>query len=87
MATVSAKVYEHHLKDDGTWNVKIVVYHKQEMRFIETSHYVSKRQPNADFNIKDKLLLRKIYQILDSYREVIRASSLGPRIITSSWNG
>ena len=28
MATVSAKVFEHHKKADGTINVKIVIYHK-----------------------------------------------------------
>jgi len=52
MATVRAKVYEHHKKDDGTFNVKVVVYHRQERRFIETPHYVSLRQLNADFDIK-----------------------------------
>lgn len=78
MATVSAKVYEHHQKDDGTFNVKVVVYHKQERRFIETPHYVSKRQLNASFDIKDKFLLRKIDNLLDDYREAI--SDLGPKI-------
>jgi len=32
MATVSAKVYEHHKKADGTYNVKIRVYHKEEKK-------------------------------------------------------
>jgi hypothetical protein len=40
MATVSAKVYEHHKKSDGTYNVKICVYHKGERKFLDTNHYV-----------------------------------------------
>ncbi|AMR32731.1 recombinase [Mucilaginibacter sp. PAMC 26640] len=78
MATVSAKVYEHHQKDDGTFNVKIVVYHNQQRKFIETPHYVSKRQLNSNFEVKDKFLLLKLNELLDSYREVI--SDLGPKI-------
>jgi hypothetical protein len=43
MATVSAKVFEHHKKVDGTWNVKIIIYHKDERKFIDTTHFVSKK--------------------------------------------
>lgn len=41
MATVEAKVFAHHYKNDGTWNVKIRVFHKTQVRFIHTEHYVS----------------------------------------------
>ena len=78
MATVSGKVYEHHQKEDGTFNVKVVVYHKQQRKFIETLHYVSKKQLNAKFDIKDKFLLRKIEETLGGYREII--SDLGAKI-------
>ena len=57
MATVSAKVFEHHKKADGTWNVKITIYHKDERKFIDTTHFVSKKQLDAKFKIKDKFLL------------------------------
>ena len=52
MATVSAKVFEHHQKDDGTCNVKICVYHQNDRKYMETSHFVSKRQLDAKFKIK-----------------------------------
>ncbi|VTQ08203.1 Uncharacterised protein [Sphingobacterium daejeonense] len=32
MATVGAEVYEHPKKADGTYNVKIRVYHKEEKK-------------------------------------------------------
>ncbi|RZJ92648.1 MAG: hypothetical protein EOO20_00940 [Chryseobacterium sp.] len=42
MATVEAKVFAHHYKNDGTYNVKIRVFHKDKFRFIDTEHCVSK---------------------------------------------
>lgn len=78
MATVSAKVFEHHQKDDGTWNVKICVYHQNDRKYLETSHFVSKRQLDAKFKIKDKFLLKIIDASLDGYRETI--SQLGNKL-------
>jgi integrase len=78
MATVSAKVFEHHKKADGTINVKIIVYHKNERKFIDTTHFVSSRQLTPDFKIKDKFLLRLLDNTLDNYRETI--SQLGAKL-------
>lgn len=78
MATVSAKVYEHHKKADGTINVKIIVYHKNERKFIDTNHFVVSKQLTAELKIKDKFLLRIIDNTLDNYRETI--SQLGAKL-------
>ncbi|TSJ39658.1 hypothetical protein FO440_18120 [Mucilaginibacter corticis] len=56
--TVSAKIYSHHEKVDGTFNVKYVVYQKGDRKFIDSPHFVSKRQITGDFAIKDKLVLK-----------------------------
>ncbi|QEM03652.1 site-specific integrase [Mucilaginibacter rubeus] len=66
--TVSAKIYEHHEKADGTFNVKYVVYHKGERKFIDSPHFVSRRQINKDYEIKDKVILKWIDEQLDDYR-------------------
>jgi hypothetical protein len=42
MATVSAKVFAHHKKTDGTYNVKICVHHKDQRKFIGMNHYVAR---------------------------------------------
>jgi len=78
MATVSAKVYEHHKKKDGTYNVKIIVYHQEDRKHIDTTHFVSKRQLNAEFEIKDKFLSRIIDDTLEDYRTTI--SNLGSKL-------
>lgn len=78
MATISAKVFEHHQKMDGTFNVKICLYHKGNRRYLDTSHFVSKRQMDGSFNIKDSVLKRVVEDSLDRYREAI--SLLGGKI-------
>ena len=60
MATVSAKVYEHHKKADGTYNVKICVYHKDERKFLDTNHYVVNKQLTKDYKIKDPFIADKV---------------------------
>jgi len=78
MATVSAKVFAHHQKLDGTFNVKVCLYHKRVRKYIDTVHYVSKRQLDGGYHIKDKFLNRIIESSLDKYREMI--SQLGPKL-------
>ena len=48
MSTVEAKIFTQHLKNDGTYNVKIRVFHKQEKKFIETEHYISEKKVKKD---------------------------------------
>ncbi|PPL02462.1 site-specific integrase [Parapedobacter indicus] len=79
MATVSAKVYEHHKKADDTYNVKICVHHKSERKFIDTNHYVVKKQLTKDYKIKDSFIADKVEQQLREYRKVI--SDLDDRLI------
>ena len=78
MATVSAKVYEHHKKKDGTYNVKIIIYHQDDRKHIDTTHFVSKRQLTPDFEIKDKFLNKIIEDTLNDHRTTI--STLGSKL-------
>ena len=84
MATVEAKVYSHHQKKDGTYNIKIRVYHRKETKFIDTEHYLSgkkvKTDPNSksDMIINDPFIKRLLNKTLDDYRDKI--SDLGKRL-------
>ena len=78
MITVTAKVFEHHQKEDGTWNVKICVYHQGVRRYVETTHFVSKKQLDVRFKIKDKFLWNLVEKTLEEYREAI--SHLGSKV-------
>ncbi|TYP88740.1 integrase-like protein [Sphingobacterium allocomposti] len=71
MATVSAKVYEHHKKADGTYNVKICVYHKGIRKYIDTTHFVVRKQLTKNFKIKDCFIADIVEQQLRKYRNTI----------------
>ena len=51
MATVCAKVFKHHQKTDGTYNVKIRVFHKNERKWIDTIHFVTDKQLSKKMDI------------------------------------
>ncbi|WP_179204358.1 phage integrase SAM-like domain-containing protein [Sphingobacterium sp. JB170] len=71
MATVSAKIFEHHKKADGTYNVKIRVYHKGDRKYIDTTHFVVRKQLTKDFKIKDPFVADIVEQQLRKYRNTI----------------
>lgn len=78
MATVNTVVYAHHQKSDGTFNVKIKVYHNSEKKLIDTQHYVTQKQLDSKGKIKDKFLIKLLEETLESYREAI--SELGTKL-------
>lgn len=71
MAPVSAKVFEHHKKTDGTYNVKICIQHKRLRKYLGTSHFVVRKQLTKDFKIKDPFIADKVEQQLRDYRKEI----------------
>ncbi|MFD2742353.1 MULTISPECIES: site-specific integrase [Sphingobacterium] len=71
MATVSAKVFGHHKKADGTFNVKICVQHKRVRKYLDTSHFLVKKQLTSDFKIKDPFVADKVESQLREYRKLI----------------
>ena len=71
MATVCAKVFKHHLKADGSYNVKIRIFHKNEKKYIDTEHYVTDKQLSKNMAIKDPLINRKVNLKIDEYRLTI----------------
>jgi integrase len=77
MATLSAKVFKHHKKTDGTYNVKIVLYHKKQV-YIDTQHFVVDRQLTKSFKIKDQFIIAQLEATLSTYRKAI--SDLGGKI-------
>ncbi|MDB5148886.1 MAG: hypothetical protein JWQ57_2906 [Mucilaginibacter sp.] len=71
MATISSKVFRHHKKTDGTYNVKICIYHKKERVYIDTPHYLTEKKLSSIFTIKDPLVTRLVNDKLEDYRETI----------------
>lgn len=80
--TVSAIIYDHFKKKDETYNVKIRLSHKRKRTFINTQHYVSKRQIDKGLNITDEIINSALNKTLDTYRQTI--SKLGSGLFTLS---
>lgn len=84
MATLEAKVFKHHIKSDGTRNVKIRVYHKGITKYIDTEHYLVDRQLKKDRNstttltITDSFINNLVNKSLNSLRQ--KVSNLGSRL-------
>jgi len=71
MTTVRATVFRHHEKADGTYNVKICIYHKRKRIYINTAHFITRKQLTKHFEIKDDFILNRVNQTLDKYRREI----------------
>jgi hypothetical protein len=69
MATFCAKVFKHHKKSDGSYNVKIYVRHQQQRRYLDTEHYVSDRMLGKGLTIKDPIINAQLNIKLDDYRK------------------
>lgn len=84
MATFKAMVFPHHLKEDGTYNVKIRVTHKGKQAYNDTQYYVTAKQikkvsGRKYFVIRESdFLIDKIADKVKRYREVIR--DMGDRV-------
>ncbi|UOE51006.1 site-specific integrase [Mucilaginibacter sp. SMC90] len=75
MATICAMVLKHHLKNDGTYNVKIRITHKKEKRYIDTEHFVTSKQLSKSFAVKDAFINRVVNLKIDEYRLAISSIS------------
>lgn len=71
MATVNAVVYEQFKRADGTYNVKIKVFHKKNRRFIETPHFLTPKQMNNELRVTEKHILKLLDVTLADYRKSI----------------
>ncbi|MFD1256962.1 site-specific integrase [Mucilaginibacter terrae] len=71
MATVCAKVYEHHKKNDGSYNVKIRIFHKGEKKYLDTPFFLTAKQLTKGFEIKDVFVKKSVQTLVDNYRKEI----------------
>jgi len=78
MATFGIKVFKHHEKKDGTFNVKIRITHDRKTAYIDTHHYVVRKMLSKSYQVKDTLILKELYYTIETYREAV--SRLGPKL-------
>lgn len=69
MATFRINVQKHHLKSDGTYNIKIRVIHNRKVRYISTQYFESKSEFDKKLNFKSGDLRYKYEGIEKKYRD------------------
>lgn len=60
MATVNYVIFGHHLKNDGTYNVKYRITHRGKQVYYSSSVFVAKNQLKKDLTIKDTKILDQV---------------------------
>jgi len=71
MANIRLVVLPHQKKNDGTWNVKLILTHNRNKAYIETHCFVTEKQLRKDFEIKDRFILNALSRQLYDYRKKI----------------
>lgn len=82
MATFKAEVYAHQKKQDGTWNIKIRVFHNGRKKYIPTSWYVTKEDLTRSLKLKNQAYIDLCDELVKSYRK--RCDVLGERLKSMS---
>lgn len=70
MATFKAEVYAHQKKQDGTWNIKIRVFHNGRKKYIPTSWYVTKGDLTRNLKLKNQIYINYTDELIKSYRKI-----------------
>jgi len=78
MATFGIRVFKHHEKKDGTFNVKIRITQERRSAYIDTSHFVTAKMLSKNYEVKDIFILKDLYGTLSDYREAV--SRLGSKV-------
>lgn len=69
MATFRINVQHHHLKSDGTYNIKIRVIHNRKVRYISTQYFESKSEFNKKLEFRSGDLRLKYEGVEKKYRD------------------
>lgn len=60
MATIYYKIFKHHRKKDGKYNIKYCLTHKGKQVYHASTHHVSDGQLKKDFTLKDRAVLSAV---------------------------
>jgi len=68
MATIDYIIFEHHLKKDGTYNIKFRLTHKGKQVYRASSFHVNRSQVKKNFTLKDHKVLDSVNAELAKFR-------------------
>lgn len=71
MATFKMLIKPEERKQDGTWNVKIRVYHNRKTRYVATPFWVTQEQLTRNYKLKDSVIIDKVEEEIRNYRNAV----------------
>jgi len=75
VATFKAEVYKHQKKNDGTYNIKIRVFHNHGKRYIPTQFFVTAQDLTKKLKLKDKYYIGVTDKLISEYRIILNRNS------------
>lgn len=68
---IKAVILPHHIKSDGSVNVKIRLTHKRKVRYLPTSEIARKGDYNKDHDIKDNSMVKRLSTLIEQIDGII----------------
>lgn len=75
MATIRYKIFKHHKKNDGTYNVKYCLTHKGKQLYHSSAHFVTDKDIRKDLTIRNADVLDAVNDDIKQLRK--RISEIG----------
>lgn len=69
--TLKAVLLPHHIKADGSCNVKIRLTHNRKIKYIATTEFARKGEYTKDLTIKSNTLIKRLSTLIDNMQNVI----------------
>lgn len=68
---VKAVILPHHIKSDGSVNVKIRLTHKRKVKYLPTTEIARKGDYNKAYDIKDNSLVKRLSTLIEEIEGII----------------
>lgn len=69
--TLKAVLLPHHVKEDGSCNIKIRLTHNRKTKYIATTEFARKGDYTKDLTIKSNTLIKRLSTLIDDMQNVI----------------
>ena len=76
MITIKAEVLKNKQRSDGTYNVKIRITYKREVKRLSTSIYVRQEDLTKSFKLKNPIFTKEADKLVRAYQETCASLSL-----------
>lgn len=74
--TLKAVILPHHVKEDGSCNVKIRLTHKRKVRYLPTVEFAHKGDYTKDYALKSNSLIKRLSDLIEKMEEAINTENV-----------